>query len=261
MRSLPRLWAPNKLARRKMAAADTGFAAIESNVRVAHHKYLIGPRNPTALAPIAMPAATAEWIRQKYKTAPKSLSLDWITAAREEHDLIACPMCGGTSVATLEHVLPKDDYPEFSVLSFNLVPSCDGCQRRRSNKGARYEFIHPYFDLGILASLRLTVTFTPPYDRVLFRLHPLGLSGTDLQRTQRHLQESLPLVLFRRHMRALWSRWHGRLHGRTVAGSQSRISEELAEAELEVANSWEVAFLRGLSEDLPAISWMVATPR
>ena len=261
MRGLKRLWAPNKLARIKMAAADPGFAAIEPSVRVAHHNYLVGTRNPTVLAPIGLPDATADWIRQKYKAAPKSLALDWITAARDDHDLVACPMCGGTSVATLEHVLPKANYPEFSVLSFNMVPSCDGCQRRRSNKGAQYEFIHPYFDLGILASLRLTVTFTPPYERVLFKLHPRGLTGTDLQRTQRHLEESVPPRLFRRHMHALWGRWRGRLFGEAVDASRTRISEELVEAEFEGTNSWDAAFLRGLSQDLPAISWMASTPR
>jgi hypothetical protein len=243
-----------------MAAADPGFAAIAPSVRAAYFNYLVGPRNPTVLKPIGVLTPTADWIRKKYKTAPKSLALDWITAARNDHDLFVCPMCGGTSIATLEHVLPKADYPEFSVLSFNMVPSCDGCQRKRSNKGARYEFIHPYFDLKILASLRLVVTFTPPYDRVLFKLLPGGLAGTDLQRTQRHLDESLPPVLFRRHMRRLWSKWHGRCHGQVVADAQLRISDELVEAELEVVNSWEVAFLRGLSQDLPAISWMRATP-
>lgn len=182
MIALKRLWAPNKLVRTMMAAADPGFAIIEPYVRTAHFNYLVGTRNPAVLKPINMPVLTANWIRNKYKTAPKSLALEWITAARNDHDLIVCPMCGGTSVATLEHVLPKADYPEFAVLSFNMVPCCDGCQRKRSNKGAQYEFIHPYFDVQIMAALRLEATFTPPYDKVLFRLHPGGLAGRDLQR-------------------------------------------------------------------------------
>lgn len=261
MIALKALWAPNKLARVRMAAANPGFASFERAIRVAHFNYLIGPRDPAVLRPIGVPATTAEWIRKKYKTAPKSLALDWITAARNEHDLTVCPMCGGTSVATLEHVLPKADYPEFSVLSFNIVPCCDGCQRTRSNKGARYEFIHPYFDRQIMVSLRLEVTFTPPYESVLFKLHPRGLVGTDLQRAQRHLEESLPPLLFRRHMRRLWIRWRGRCYGVALGDAQRRITEELDEAEREVVNSWDVGFLRGLSQDVSVISWMTRTPR
>lgn len=260
MIGLKRLWAPNKLVRKSMATVESNFSTIEPSVRVAHFKYLIGPRSPSLLKPLGIPKITADWIRQKYKTAPKSLHLEWITEVRNDHELVVCPMCGGTSVATLDHVLPKEDYPEFAVLSFNMVPSCDGCQRRRSNKGAKYELIHPYFDHAILASLRLVSSFTPPYDRVLFKLHPHGLTGKDLLRTQRHLDESLPLHLFRRHTKALWGKWHRRLYGFGLKYSQQRVSDELFDAEYEALNSWEAAFLRGLSQDVPAIKWMNSTP-
>lgn len=62
-------------------------------------------------------------------------------------------------------------------------------------------------------------------------------------------------------MRSLWNRWRVRCYGQAVVDAQSRIREELAEAEREVANSWNVAFLRGLSQDLSAILWMSKTPR
>lgn len=261
MIGLKRLWAPHKLVRQAMATEDAGFAAVEQNIRNAHFNYLVGPRSPVGLKPIGIPEITADWIRKKYKSAPKSLHLDWITSARNDHDLVICPMCGGTSVATLDHVLPKANYPEFSVLSFNLVPSCDGCQRRRSNKGALYEFIHPYFDHALLESLRLVVSFTPPYGSVLFKLHPQGLSGIDLQRTQRHLDECLPPLLFRRHMRRLWGKWHTRIYGAKLNESQQRLNEELTESEQDVLNSWDSAFLRGLSQDAQAANWMNVTPR
>lgn len=60
-----------------------------------------------------------------------------------------CPMCGYGQVLTLDHYLPKDAYPEFSILPLNLVPACSDCNNFKSNfirstEGAR--FIHPYFD-------------------------------------------------------------------------------------------------------------------
>lgn len=250
------LWAPNKLARQKMAVNNTDFLSTVSQIRVAQHSYLTGSRAPATLRPLGLADPLADWIREKYKTAPKSLALDWIKRARDEHDLVICPMCGGSTVATLEHVLPKADYPEFAVLSFNLVPCCDGCQRRRSNKGNQYEFIHPYFDHDILDSLRLIVRFTPPYDGVIFLISPLGVIGRDLLRVQRHLKESVPPRLFQRHMKSLWSKWHRRGYRDGETETQRRLVEDLAEAEQQVLNSWEVAFLRGLSQDSAALSWM-----
>ena len=254
------LWGPNKLARQKMAGNSADFASVATQIRVAHHAYLTGPRAPTTLTPLKLADPLADWIREKYKTAPKYLALDWIKKVRDEHDLVICPMCGGTSVATLEHVLPKADYPEFAVLSFNLVPCCDGCQRRRSNKGNKYDFIHPYFDHALLDSLRLIVRFTPPYYGVLFLIFPLGVTGVDLLRAQRHLKESIPGRLFQRHMKSLWLKWHKRGYRDKEVETRRRLFEDLGEAEQLALNSWEAAFLRGLSQDSVVLSWMANNP-
>ncbi len=40
-----------------------------------------------------------------------------------------CPFCNYGSVETLDHVLPKQIYPGFSVKPTNLVGSCDRCNR------------------------------------------------------------------------------------------------------------------------------------
>ncbi|NIG34265.1 hypothetical protein C1Y43_08655 [Pantoea sp. ICBG 828] len=62
-----------------------------------------------------------------------------------------CPACGEDGTPnTLDHYLPKDIFPEFSVTLVNLFPMCDICQGAKSVKindeeGKRL-FIHPYFD-------------------------------------------------------------------------------------------------------------------
>ncbi len=71
----------------------------------------------------------------------------------ESHHLNFCPFCGEAGrPGTLDHYLPKDKYPEFSLLSTNLVPMCDICQRA-DHKGSKVFdddfkklFLHPYFD-------------------------------------------------------------------------------------------------------------------
>jgi 5-methylcytosine-specific restriction endonuclease McrA len=59
-----------------------------------------------------------------------------------------CPYCTIAPPKTLDHYLPRNDYPEFSVLPINLVPACSGCNTSRGFRdrtGAR-ALIHPYFD-------------------------------------------------------------------------------------------------------------------
>ena len=66
-------------------------------------------------------------------------------------DASFCPLCDIGEATTLDHYLPKDDYPAFSVFSRNLVPCCSACNTRKKklvidqNTNVR-TFFHPYFD-------------------------------------------------------------------------------------------------------------------
>jgi 5-methylcytosine-specific restriction endonuclease McrA len=60
-----------------------------------------------------------------------------------------CPFCGFGQASTLDHYLPKAKYPQFSVLPFNLVPSCKDCNTGKSTAiatTAKEQILHPYFD-------------------------------------------------------------------------------------------------------------------
>ncbi len=68
-----------------------------------------------------------------------------------ERTLNLCPTCGEDGTPnTLDHYLPKKDYPEFSVTAANLFPMCDICQGKKNsdtlNDEGKRLFIHPYFD-------------------------------------------------------------------------------------------------------------------
>ena len=60
-----------------------------------------------------------------------------------------CPLCGVRTVSTLDHYLPKSDFPIFSILPINLIPSCKDCNTDKLTTTATThaeETIHPYFD-------------------------------------------------------------------------------------------------------------------
>jgi len=60
-----------------------------------------------------------------------------------------CPYCGIGQVSTLDHFLPKSKFPIFSVLPYNLVPSCKDCNTGKGTNFATEEekqTLHPYYD-------------------------------------------------------------------------------------------------------------------
>jgi 5-methylcytosine-specific restriction endonuclease McrA len=59
-----------------------------------------------------------------------------------------CAMCGRGTATTLDHYLPKQLFPEFSVLPLNIVPSCWDCNHKKgfSYRRASAIFLHSYLD-------------------------------------------------------------------------------------------------------------------
>lgn len=112
-------------------------------------------------------------------------------------ELIFCPYCGEAGTPyTLDHFLPKEKYPEFSILSKNLVRACDICQGQNAkgskvfnSKGERL-FLHPYFDIPDDIEM-FKVTIIPPFDKgTNYNLEASDyISGELKQLTQRHLEE------------------------------------------------------------------------
>ena len=59
-----------------------------------------------------------------------------------------CPYCNARTVDSLDHALPIAVYPEYAILSQNLVPACSACNQSKGDEclektGKR--LMHPYF--------------------------------------------------------------------------------------------------------------------
>ena len=60
-----------------------------------------------------------------------------------------CPICGIQQASTLDHYLPKSEVPTLAVDPGNLVPACDRCNRKKTDKlshDASMMPVHIYYD-------------------------------------------------------------------------------------------------------------------
>ncbi|ODB95113.1 hypothetical protein A3197_17255 [Candidatus Thiodiazotropha endoloripes] len=104
--------------------------------------------NPWSLTALDIPSRLKIALKSHYNKPPMD-RLAYFKKFREELSPDVCPLCGGFGSSTLDHVLPKDDYPEFAVYSRNLVPACS-CNNKKGTacKGsnASERVMHPYYD-------------------------------------------------------------------------------------------------------------------
>jgi len=69
---------------------------------------------------------------------------------------IQCPYCSlQVNPYEIDHYLPRSVYPEYSIFTLNLIPSCPECNSRLKktdykNSNNIRAFIHPYFDDDII---------------------------------------------------------------------------------------------------------------
>lgn len=77
-----------------------------------------------------------------------------------------CPLCMQRFVSTLDHHLPKTQYPALAVTPLNLVPACFDCNKAKHDAVPLSEEevpLHPYYDeLGEDIWLSATVVESRP---------------------------------------------------------------------------------------------------
>jgi hypothetical protein len=71
---------------------------------------------------------------------------DSILVAAGDH----CPTCGGIGQPrTLDHYLPKANYPKLAIVPHNLIPACRDCNTDKRNPLVDHphqQLLHPYLD-------------------------------------------------------------------------------------------------------------------
>ncbi|MCC2616170.1 hypothetical protein LJ739_07955 [Aestuariibacter halophilus] len=114
------------------------------NILNGYLNYHTNSGNAFNVAPVNISDVLADGLKKNYKSPPKDLK--FIEDLRKSSPIV-CPMCGSLGTGTLDHLFPKEDYPEFAVYSKNLVPACDCNVKRRTNfKDGNKRVLHPYYD-------------------------------------------------------------------------------------------------------------------
>ena len=254
--------------RQTQLASRRGIGTLElSGWRSAYSAYRKSQGNPFKVLPYKKSAKLGTLLYGIYDATSKTKAIKAI----REWSLSTCPMCGAAGVGTVDHYLPRETYPEFSVFTPNLIPACNLCNskaKKTTVKGATASerFLHPYFNKLVKRDLWL-VRFNIQGMAVTFTAEPLpSLSASVAKRVQWHLDNVLE-AQFHNLMRSQWAD-HARGLNDVLAkqggGSMTSVFVRDHTALLlgfaatgEKHNSWPAAFYRGLLADPVAIAWMV----
>lgn len=117
----------------------------ENDILMAYKEYIktCGRPNLTNYNKLGAPLEAA--LKYYYENPPQSHKEIDLMRSKSVNSL--CPMCGSMHRGSLDHILPKAIYPEFSLFTRNLVPACKCNQSKgvtSATNGSR--ILHPYYD-------------------------------------------------------------------------------------------------------------------
>lgn len=189
-----------------------------------------------------------------YEHPPADLSAK-LKARRNDHGLNECPSCGNPlSPDTLDHFIPKDALPEFSILPNNLVPQCKHCAPKKSSRyycdvDKSALFIHPiYFDL--LSKIGFRVKAQMKGNKPAFEVEFVktdDLSECEIVRIKKHLSELDVKPRFIAYCVKQYAHWKRKIQA-TRFDIRDALNQRIREQPNEgnFSRDWETAFCKGV---------------
>lgn len=174
-----------------------------------------------------------------------------------------CPFCGISESSTLDHYLPKEQYPEYSVFPNNLVPSCWVCNTLKRDlildEGTSVRmFLHPCYDL--IPSIEfLTVRTRMEADALIlsYRLtRPAGMAQRSFQHLRSHFRALNLADRYRRMgLEHLGGQYPALRRAYGLGEDAQRVAEKLIEGaqdfeEVSGPNYWLAKLYRALASNI-----------
>ncbi|WP_186766458.1 HNH endonuclease [Phaeobacter marinintestinus] len=173
---------------------------------------------------------------------------------RSSAPLNVCPLCFARFVKSVDHYLPKSDFPELSVVYRNLVPCCSDCNKTKGTEygeTAETQLFHPYFDdWGDWFFLIANVEINEGVDVAFSVEQPDGMPDLAFERATNHL-ETLGLAALYSDLSAVELGDGKAAFQEHHADGEDVLRRELQRLSASAArrnrNSWRAAMYRGLS--------------
>lgn len=259
--------ASNAAALRKIQGGHPVLGAHVAALRAAYKDYLAKNGSPTRVSSIGLAKAEADALEDVYSGETIKFGVRWIGKYRQARNLSHCPLCGSHHPSQLEHYLPKAHYPEFTIFSWNLVPTCAICNPKRGHHahqpGHLYPLIHPYLETDLAHKPLFSATIRPPYAAVTFAPKLVGpYSEHMMRRLEWQLEKCFDLNRFDIWMTAEWRNFHNVNYGTftSVGELQERLfREHKTRAAISGANAWDTILFRAVLADAAAQYWLLNT--
>ena len=168
-----------------------------------------------------------------------------------------CPLCAQRVVSTLDHHLPKSQFPALAVCPINLIPACADCNKLKLDvvpDVAEEQTLHPYFDdVENERWLYARIVRTAPAAARFFVETAAVRNPVRAARVRHHVTTFKLTALYASHAAdELVNIRHGLqklfLHA-GVAGVKAHLREKAESCFAAHTNSWQTALYSALAED------------
>lgn len=235
-------------------------------IRAASRKYDARSPDVHGLRAIHLDAAEKSALIDGYegRTSAMKRLLATMVESLPEADADLCPYCNLNQNPDLDHYLPKDKFPEFSLHGSNLIPICPQCNRKKrttvkTRQGARY-FLHAAFEPSIdQPILEASIDYSSPVPTVTYRIDDKGaLPAPELQIVERHFTKLGLADRYRKRANGALSSLKNSLRGRPEAAIAMTLGYKIGGAGLgKPDNDWEAALYRVIDKDRdPMLAWL-----
>lgn len=174
--------------------------ALRSTIRASYASYAASAPRVESIVPARLATSSRNLLRSNFTRLDSGKPCSDIRQeifSRTTNAL--CPYCRLADATTLDHILEKNAFPEFSILRVNLAPVCDSCNRKKESNRRESEGrarLHLYFD-GFPTEPHIRMTPEIHGEIVTFRFwltRPSSVEATWWEAVETHF-ETLGLAL------------------------------------------------------------------
>lgn len=167
-----------------------------------------------------------------------------------------CPICSIRGADSLDHYLPKAEYPALAITPLNLIPSCIQCNKMKKVNyptNSEEQTLHPYYDSVELDSwIGARVLRTVPISFEYFCLTPTNWDDVKKLRAVNHFESFKLNELFSSHaneeLRGALTQLIN-LYNNDILQLQMHLEDAYSSRLMLGVNSWQAVMYNALRSD------------